>query len=106
MTRELLPLFGATVATDRVVVDRNRITGGGATAGLDFGLAIAGLLRGADYARMLQLAFEYDPQPPFAAGVPERAPAPIVDHLREMRASEMQAARQAATAAARKLGKG
>lgn len=103
MVRDLLPLFGAELVKERVVVDRNRITGGGATAGLDFGLTIAGALRGEDYARMLQLIVEYDPHPPFDAGAPERAPTPIVEHLDEMRADELRAARAAAEAAARRL---
>lgn len=103
MVRELLPLFGAELVKERVVVDRNRITGGGATAGLDFGLTIAGALRGDDYARMLQLIVEYDPHPPFDAGAPERAPAPIVEYLDEMRADELSAARAAAKAAAQRL---
>ncbi len=106
MVRDLLPLFGAESVKRRVVIDRNRITGGGATAGLDFGLTIASVIRGEDYARMLQLAIEYDPHPPFDAGAPERAPAPIVEHLRAMRDGELQAVREAALTAARKLGKG
>jgi cyclohexyl-isocyanide hydratase len=102
MVRDLLPLFGAEMVRQRVVVDRNRITGGGATAGLDFGLTLAGVLRGADYARMLQLAIEYDPHPAFDAGSPETAPEPIVAHLRRMRAGEIAAAREAAQAAAKR----
>lgn len=95
MVRDLLPLFGAEPATARVVVDRNRITGGGATAGLDFGLTLAAVLRGEEHAKMLQLAVEYDPQPPFDAGSPERAPAGMADRIREMRSGELQAARKA-----------
>ncbi len=83
MVRDLLPLFGAQLVKERVVIDRNRITGGGATAGLDFGLALAAVIRGPEHAKMLQLALEYDPQPPFDAGAPERAPGPIVERLRE-----------------------
>jgi cyclohexyl-isocyanide hydratase len=69
----LLPLFGAEIAEGRVVTDRNRITGGGVTAGIDFGLVLLAKLRGEEVAKMTQLAMEYDPQPPFDAGSPERA---------------------------------
>lgn len=103
MVRDLLPLFGAELVKQRVVIDRNRVTGGGATAGLDFGLTLASVIRGPDYAKMLQLAIEYDPHPAFDAGAPETAPAPIVEHLWEMRDGEVKAAREAAVAAARLL---
>jgi cyclohexyl-isocyanide hydratase len=105
MVRDLLPLFGAELVKERVVVDRNRITGGGATAGLDFGLTLASAIRGADYAKMLQLAVEYDPHPPFDAGAPETAPQPVVEHLWQMRDDEIKAARAAATAAAQRIKK-
>jgi cyclohexyl-isocyanide hydratase len=105
MVRDLLPLFGAELVKERVVVDRNRITGGGATAGLDFGLTLASAIRGADYAKMLQLTVEYDPHPPFDAGAPETAPQPVVEHLWQMRDDEIKAARAAATAAAQRIRK-
>ena len=57
----------------RVVVDRNRITGGGVTAGLDFGLSLLAILRDANVARVTQLMMEYDPAPPFNAGLPDLA---------------------------------
>lgn len=82
--REALPLLGAELAPGRVVEDRNRITAGGVTAGIDFGLRLAARLRGEHYAQMLQLAFEYDPQPPLHAGNPEWAPTEVSDHLRSM----------------------
>ncbi len=71
--RGLLPLFGAIPVEERVVVDRNRVTGGGVTAGLDFGLVLLAKLLGEDVAKMTQLAMEYDPQPPFDAGTPKKA---------------------------------
>jgi cyclohexyl-isocyanide hydratase len=73
--RDLLGLLGATVATERVVVDRNRITGGGVTAGLDFGLELARRMRGEDTAQLIQLVLEYDPKLPLNAGSPEKAGA-------------------------------
>ncbi len=78
---DLLPIFGAIPTAQRVVEDRNRITGGGVTAGIDFGLTIAARLYGADYAKMLQLLMEYDPQPPFRSGSPEGASPKLVAHL-------------------------
>jgi cyclohexyl-isocyanide hydratase len=78
-TRSLLPLFGATAVDQRYVRDRNRITGGGVTAGLDFGLMLVSELRGRPYAEAVQLLAEYDPKPPFAAGTPKTAPKAAVD---------------------------
>lgn len=82
--REVLSSLGATVTPGRVVEDRNRITAGGVTAGIDFGLGLAAKLRSQTYAEMLQLAFEYDPHPPFQAGSPETAPKEIDAHMRMM----------------------
>jgi cyclohexyl-isocyanide hydratase len=70
---ETLAAFGVDVGRERVVVDRNRITGGGVTAGIDFGLTLLAHLRGERLARMSQLAMEYDPAPPFDAGTPTKA---------------------------------
>ena len=66
--RELLPLFGAEPVEARVVVDRNRITGGGVTAGIDFGLRLLLEIYGEDVAKTTQLLMEYDPAPPVDAG--------------------------------------
>jgi transcriptional regulator GlxA family with amidase domain len=67
--------FGLTIAPElRVVIDRNRITGGGVTAGIDLALVIAAQLFGAAKAREIQLAIEYDPAPPFDGGSPRTAP--------------------------------
>ena len=65
-----LSLFGAKPVNERVVFDRNRVTGGGVTAGIDFALALTGLIRGPDHAQLVQLSLEYDPSPPFQAGSP------------------------------------
>jgi len=78
--RDLLPLLGAELVVNRVVQDRNRITSGGITAGIDFGLRVAAELRGEDYARFLTLALEYDPQPPYGTGTPEKVP-PAVEKM-------------------------
>jgi cyclohexyl-isocyanide hydratase len=71
--RDLLPLFGAVPVHQRVVIDRNRITGGGVTAGIDFGLTLLSILLGENVAKATQLSLEYDPHPPFDAGTPEMA---------------------------------
>ncbi|WP_428156321.1 DJ-1/PfpI family protein [Brevundimonas sp.] len=69
----LLPLFGANPVEKRVVKDRNRMTGGGVTAGLDFGLTLVAELAGEQAAKIQQLAMQYDPEPPFDVGVPAKA---------------------------------
>ncbi|MFI6513519.1 DJ-1/PfpI family protein [Streptosporangium sp. NPDC050855] len=71
--RDVLALFGAENVSERVVIDRNRITGGGVTAGLDFGLVVQAELLGEDVAKFTQLIMEYDPRPPFTAGSPKGA---------------------------------
>ncbi|XIA64218.1 DJ-1/PfpI family protein [Bradyrhizobium sp. TZ2] len=70
---ELLKIFGAEPVAERVVVDRNRITGGGVTAGIDFGLQLLLEVYGEDVAKTTQLLMEYDPKPPFNAGNVEGA---------------------------------
>lgn len=75
---DLLPSVGAEPVAERVVVDRNRVTGGGVTAGLDFGLTLLAEMQGEDTARLTQLMMEYDPQPPFNSGSPTTASAELV----------------------------
>lgn len=77
--RHMLPLFGAEPVAERVVVDRNRVTGGGVTAGIDFALTLTAMIRGQQHAELVQLSLEYDPHPPFDAGSPECASAAVVD---------------------------
>ena len=81
---DMLRQFGAVPVKARVVADRNRFTGGGVTAGIDFGLTLLAELRGADAAKQTQLAMEYDPQPPFDAGSPDTAGPQIVQAVRAM----------------------
>lgn len=101
--RDLLPMFGAEPVAQRVVTDRNRITAGGVTAGIDFGLQVAARLRSEQYARMLQLMLEYDPHPPFQAGSPDSAGVELTTHVRERRAPAVEAARRAALIAQQRL---
>ncbi|MEH1770698.1 MAG: DJ-1/PfpI family protein [Nostoc sp.] len=75
---DLLEMLGVETVTERVVIDRNRITGGGVTAGIDFGLAIAAELFGEAIAQGIQLGIEYNPQPPFNSGSPQTAPAAVL----------------------------
>jgi cyclohexyl-isocyanide hydratase len=76
--REHLPLFGATIDTARVVRDRNRMTGGGVTAGIDLALKMIAEIRGEQVAQEVQLFLEYAPEPPFDSGRPENASASTV----------------------------
>ena len=69
----VLPSLGAIPIDARYVEDRNRITGAGVTAGIDFGLQLVAKLRGVDNARVTQLIGEYDPTPPFNSGSPHKA---------------------------------
>ncbi|HWO26430.1 MAG TPA: DJ-1/PfpI family protein [Kofleriaceae bacterium] len=84
---ELLPMFGARPTPGRVVVDRNRITAGGVTAGLDFGLRLVAELAGERSAQLIQLGLEYDPDPPFRAGHPSVADPELVAEMRAQLAS-------------------
>ena len=65
LSMDPLPLFGPDPVDERVVIDRNCITGGGITTGIDFGLHVAAALRGERAAQKIQLMMEYNPQPPF-----------------------------------------
>lgn len=95
---ELLPMFGAEPTARRVVVDRNRITGGGVTAGLDFALTLAAEMAGPAVAQTIQLGLEYDPEPPFEGGHPDRADPAIVAVIRARYADSLAQRRDAAAA--------
>lgn len=82
--RELLTLFGASPVNKRYVIDRNRITGAGVTAGFDFGLVMTEIRRGRAYAEGVQLLAEYDPQPPFSSGTPEKAAPGTTAMMKDM----------------------
>lgn len=92
---EFLELLGAIPVRDqRVVVDRNRITAGGVTAGIDFALSLAAQLRGDAAAREIQLTLEYDPAPPFSSGSTRSAAPELVQQITDRRAP-IQAKRRA-----------
>lgn len=76
---DTLDAFGATPVHERVVIDRNRCTGGGVTAGVDIGLTIAGILAGEETGRLIELVLEYNPSPPFGTGHPTLADQSTLD---------------------------
>jgi putative intracellular protease/amidase len=84
VARDLLVHAGATPVKQRVVRDRNRLTGAGVTAGLDFGLTLIEILRDRTYAECSQLLAEYDPQPPFRSGSVETASAEVHTMMADM----------------------
>lgn len=95
---DLLARFGAIPTEGRVVRDGNLITAGGVTSGIDFGLTVIAELLGEEEAQTIQLSLEYAPQPPFRAGTPQEAPAPIVAAARQ-RLAASRAAREKLLAA-------
>ena len=101
---DLLPLLGAEAVRQRVVRDRNRVTGAGVTAGIDFGLALAAELFGAAVAQRIQLAIEYAPAPPFDSGSPLTAPDDVRDALARDSREVLARRRALVEAAARRLG--
>jgi cyclohexyl-isocyanide hydratase len=96
---EFLPLLGAELVHERIVMDRNRITAGGATAGIDFGLFLAAKLTDEATAKRVQLILEYSPQPPFHAGTPQEAGPELTAYTKSRRKgmdAEVEAAVQLA----------
>jgi len=90
LARDFLRRFGAEPVAERVVIDGKFITGGGVTAGIDFALRVVEQLQGRETAEAIQLAVEYDPQPPFDTGSPERAPAALVALVRKRAEASMR----------------
>jgi cyclohexyl-isocyanide hydratase len=90
---EFLESFGAVPIDERVVMDGKVVTGGGVTAGIDFGLRLVADISGEETARAVQLAIEYNPQPPFDCGHPRLAEPALVERMRT-RLSTRQAERR------------
>ncbi|MFD7744356.1 DJ-1/PfpI family protein [Streptomyces sp. NPDC059698] len=79
---EALKEFGAEPTGERVVLDGKYVTAAGVSSGIDMGLTLLGRMAGDDVARSVQLLTEYDPQPPYDSGSPEKAPAALVEEWR------------------------
>ena len=101
LAHDQLALLGAVPVKQRVVEDGNTITGAGVTSGIDFALAVAARLHGAEVAKEIQMQAEYDPDPPFDSGNADRAPA-VADRLR-MRSAAL---REKRVAVAKRIGEG
>lgn len=102
---DVLPALGATPVEERVVIDGNLITGGGVTAGIDFGLKVAAEVAGEEVAKQIQLQIEYDPAPPFDSGHPRSADPALVEKLTKFAEPMTNERRKNAALAAEKLGK-
>lgn len=100
---EFLKPFHAAHRDQRIVIDGNRITGAGVSAGIDFALKLVAELHGDAAAKAIQLAIEYDPQPPFDAGSPKKAEPRIVDGVRRAAEPMIEKRRKAVEEAAKKL---
>lgn len=85
--------LGAVPVRKRIVSDRNRVTGAGVSAGIDLGLFLAALVAGEQVAQSIQLQLEYDPQPPFQVGSPDRADEALLEEVEE-RTAVLHAARR------------
>ncbi len=79
---EELRRFGVEAVSERVVFDGKLVTAAGVSAGIDMALTFAARIAGETVAQAIQLGVEYDPQPPFDAGSPQRAPADVVELVR------------------------
>ncbi|MEW2135027.1 DJ-1/PfpI family protein [Streptomyces sp. NPDC005409] len=82
MFLDRLSAYGAAPTGERVVFDGKYVTAAGVSAGIDMGLTLLGRIAGDEYAQAVQLMTEYDPQPPYDAGSPAKAPAALVARLR------------------------
>ncbi|MEU2116258.1 DJ-1/PfpI family protein [Streptomyces sp. NPDC016459] len=82
LAHEELRVLGAEPTGERVVFDGKYVTAAGVSSGIDMALHLLGRIAGDETAQTIQLLTEYDPQPPYDAGSPEKAPAAIVAHWR------------------------
>lgn len=98
-----LAAFGAIPTKTRVCVDRNRVTGGGVTAGIDFALKLVSILSDQKTAESIQLMLEYNPAPPFDAGSPDTAPPEVLAMLNEKIAASVQRRAESSRRAAERL---
>jgi cyclohexyl-isocyanide hydratase len=102
LSLEQLAYFGVVPVAERVVIDRNRITGAGVSSGIDFALTLAAELFGDERAKRAQLAMEYDPKPPFSGGTAATSDPDLVASVRaesaEFQEQRVEVARRAAAA--------
>jgi cyclohexyl-isocyanide hydratase len=101
-----LAYFGCEPVAERVVIDRNRITGAGVTSGIDFALTLIAELFGRRRAELIQLSMEYNPKPPFEGGSPASSDRELVAQLRGLLAGFEAKRDEASRAAAERLGHG
>jgi cyclohexyl-isocyanide hydratase len=104
LSLDQLAYFSAVPVSERVVIDRNRVTGAGVTSGIDFALTLAACLFGEERAKRAQLAMEYDPKPPFVGGTPASAGPELVASLRAANAAFQKEREAVARRAAAALG--
>jgi len=100
-----LNLLGVEPVHERVVRDRNRITGAGVTSGIDFALTVVADLVGHQVAQEIQLQMESDPAPPYQAGSPRTAPPALTEAIRQKNSSFIEQRRSATKRAAEHLAK-
>jgi cyclohexyl-isocyanide hydratase len=105
-SRDQLALLGAEPVDARVVIDRNRASGGGVTAGIDFALALVARMKGEEVAKAIQLGIEYAPAPPFDAGTPQQAGPSVVAQVSALMAPMLERRRAATQHAAERLAAG
>ena len=103
---DFLEAFGAIPTRTRVCIDRNRVTGGGVTAGIDFALTLVSILLDRKTAEAIQLGLEYNPAPPFNSGSPDTAPAEILALAKERIAPRQARRAEAVHRAAARLDSG
>jgi cyclohexyl-isocyanide hydratase len=106
MSIDQLAMFGCNPVSERVVRDRNRLTGAGVTSGIDFALELGASLFGEDRAMRVQLQMEYDPAAPFQAGSPLKAEPSVVEAVQASSAAFQARRVEAAALAAKTLRKG
>jgi cyclohexyl-isocyanide hydratase len=101
---DFLAAFGATPTKTRVCVDRNRVTGGGVTAGIDFALTLVSIMVDRPTAEAIQLRLEYNPAPPFNSGSPDTAPPEVLAVMKDKLAASRQRRGESIARAAARLG--
>jgi transcriptional regulator GlxA family with amidase domain len=90
MSLDQLAEYGARPTLQRVVIQGKIVTAAGVSSGIDMALTLAARIAGDEVAQAIQLGIEYDPQPPFTAGSPAKAPAAIVERVRARMRARME----------------